>query len=179
MKLVKGLILMFMAVSLVNCGGDDDGGSSFDLSATNFVGTYSLVDIESNSERIIIDNGTTTVLSSETSELNDDVTVTSQVVFNSDGTYSFTGTYVIDYELTDSSGEGEEFSETVITNDSGTYTLDVVNEQIYLFIDGDISADPADIITFTEDRMVLYNTETDVDGQITETFEVTLEFERD
>lgn len=178
MKLVKSLILMFMAVSLVNCGSDDDGGSSFDLSAANFVGTYSLVGVESSSERTITDNGNTTVLSSETTELNDDVTVTTEVVFNSNGTYFSTGTHVLDIETSDSSGESENFSETVITNDSGTYTLDIVNEQIFLFVDGDVSDDPADIIRFTEDRLVLYNTETDVDGQITETFEVTLEFER-
>ena len=177
MKLLKVITLLFISISLVNCGDDDKPKESFDLSAENFTGTYSLVSVAESTERTVTDGGNTTTLSSTSSEINEDITITSQVVFNSDGTYVFSGIYTETSSTTGSDGETDEVSNSIVTDDEGDYELNVANNTVTLTSD-DGEVETYDITTFTADRLVLYQNETEPEGQIEETFESTIEYER-
>ena len=175
MKLVKGLILIFIAVSLVNCGSDD-GGSSFDLSEDNLVGSYAAESIESDSARSLIEaDGTLTPINTTSSEADN---IILRLTFSSNGTFTIAGAYENTVTTSSSTGSDTE-TDDVIVSDSGTYTLDVENETITLVSDD--FGGVYNIDRFTEDELfvsVTIEEENSVDNTTTIT-ESTFEFERD
>lgn len=164
MKILKSiLILTLFSVALTSCSSDDDGGSSFELTAANFAGNYSLNFYEDTEIETRTINGGTIVT---TIESVGDTFTNSVLTLNADGTYVDKSSYRIT-ETTTLTGNPTT-TETFIVSETttGTYTLDTVNKTVTF--DGDIF----NITRFRETELRLTISDTEIFNDIvTETEE--------
>ena len=151
MKLLKSFLILFIAISITSCSSDDD--NSFELVATNLVGSYNLTAYKSvETEIATASNGNESTLSTTTKTGGSFKVV---VALNANGTYSIDGNFI----LTPNKGE----QDVVIIASSGNYTLNATAKTITLTVSEDEAfiGGTFDIKSFNEDKMVLKQT---VDG---------------
>lgn len=120
MKPTKLLMLFVLAIAVLSCSGDDDGGDDpFVLNLTNLAGTYALNFFNVNLQQTIEFQGIP--ITSTTDIVGDTFQV--ELVLNENGNYSIEGEYRITATTT-VAGESETVSEIVTVDDSGTFVLD-------------------------------------------------------
>lgn len=147
MKLLKSLLVLFIAVSITSCSSNED--NSFELVSTNLVGTYKLTAYKSvETETATSSTGTETKLS-ETTKIGGSFTV--DVTLNTDKTYSIDGNFIV------TSNNGDNEQAVVILASNGTYNLNEVSKTITLtaLTDGALVDGKFDIKTFNENKIVL------------------------
>lgn len=157
MKLLKSLLVLFVAVSIISCSSDDDS-VQYTLNNANLSGTHSLTMLNTSDTETTNINGLDVVTEFTT------VGETFQVivVFDEDGTYVINGEYLVNYVTRVAGQIVDEGSEIiVITNETGDYTTN--NALMEIELDGETY----DVTLFNanELRMVSEDiyTENDVD----------------
>jgi hypothetical protein len=166
MKLLKSFLILFIAISITSCSSDDD--NSFELTATNLVGSYNLTIYKSVETEIATSSTGNESTLSTTTKIGSTFNVV--VELNANGTYSIDGNFIL------TPNEGEQ--NVVIIASSGNYSLNATDEKITLtasedeaFVGGEFG-----IASFTEDKMKLKQT---IDGigdvRIDSITEITLE----
>jgi len=135
---------MFMAVSLVNCGSDDEGEPSFDLTQANLVGTYRMTSFEGDRETTV----TTSDVETNVGQTSEADTIELEITINSNGTFSVdsdTDSYRLGTTV-----DGSDTVYDIITVTGGSYTLNTTNSTLTLsstngVIDGVYSIDEFDM----------------------------------
>ncbi|QVY64649.1 hypothetical protein [Polaribacter sp. Q13] len=166
MKLLKSILVLFIAISITSCSSDDD--NSLELVATNLVGSYNLTAYKSvETEIATASNGNESTLSTTTKTGS---TFKVVVELKADGTYSIDGNFI----LTPNKGE----QNVEIITSSGNYSLNATDKKITLIAseDGSFVGGSFDIKSFNEDKMVLKQTvEGTGDVRIDSITDITLE----
>lgn len=173
MKLFKYALALFISISIVSCGSDDDS-PSYELSTANIAGTHEMIAYESDSSTATIFNGSPTVLESKTIE---GETFTSATLAFSTSSYTLTGSYVQKTE-TVTTEETTNESAVKILNESGTFSLDTDDKTITF--NGEELNGKYDVDTFTSSKLVisqLGDEKIDAEG-FTITTNTTITFER-
>ncbi|WP_166385917.1 hypothetical protein [Polaribacter sp. 11A2H] len=167
MKLLKSFLILFIAISITSCSSDDDN-NSFELVATNLVGSYNLTAYKSvETEIATASNGNESTLSTTTKTGSSFKVV---VELKANGTYSIDGNFI----LTPNNGE----QNVEIIASSGNYSLNATDKKITLIAseDGAFVGGSFDIKSFNEDKMVLKQTvEGTGDVRIDSITDITLE----
>jgi len=131
MKFLKPLAILFIAVSIISCGSDDDSTPSVELSSATISGSYSLTELVGEEEVSV-------TLNSSGAEVEETLTTsvgsslaTVTIALAADNTFEITGSYVLTEEVT-VDGDMEDALEGVIIllDDSGEYTLDTDEDTI-------------------------------------------------
>ena len=131
MKLLKSLIVLFVAVSIISCSSDDDS-TQYTLNNANLSGTHSITLINSSETETTNINGLDVVTVFTT--VGDTFQVI--VVFSEDGTYVINGEYRVNYVTTVAGQIVDEGSEIIdITNQTGDYTTN--NALMEIELDGE------------------------------------------
>lgn len=173
MKNLKFILLFAISIAMLSCGDDDDGSSSSDLTIDNIAGTYNLTFLESTFVEVeqINAGGTATTTTEEVGDTFQD----SNIVLNSNGTYTTDFQYrvVITTTSTQDDAETTEETEILTESDSGTYTIDEENETI-TFDNESI----ANITRFNGEDLRLEFNDVFVENDFTETITTELRFER-
>ncbi len=157
MKLLKSLIVLFVAVSIISCSSDDDS-TQYTLNNANLSGTHSITLINSSETETTNINGLDVVTVFTT--VGDTFQVI--VVFSEDGTYVINGEYRVNYVTTVAGTVVDEGFEIIdITNETGDYTTNNALREI------ELDGETYDVTLFNanELRMVSEDiyTENDVD----------------
>jgi len=173
MKKLKFILLFALSIAMLSCGDDDDGGSNEpELTAAELAGTYNLTFLESTTEieETLSTGSTVTTTIEEVGDTFDD----SNVVFNSNGTFTTDFQYRITRTTTSTIEDFETTEETEIESgsSSGAFSVNEANETVT------IAGSIYDIIRFTNSELRIELNETSVENDITETFTEELRFER-
>ena len=151
MKPTKLIILFLLAVSVLSCSNDDDGGDEpFVLNLTNLAGTYALnffnVDLQQTIEFQGIPITSTTEIVGDTFQV--------ELILNENGTYAIEGEYRITATTT-VAGETETVSEIVTVDDSGNFVLDNDLETLTINSTNPLLNDVYQISLFNETQLNL------------------------
>ena len=154
MKLLKSILVLFIAISITSCSSDDD--NFLELSEINIASSYNLTAYKS------VEKESATSQSGVTSELSKTTivggTFTNAIVaFNANGTYSINGNFVLGYNTTPTPKDGQRDSEAISLSSNGTYKLDPISKTITItettglgYINGSF-----DIKSFNQNSLVL------------------------
>ena len=137
MKLLKSLLVLFIAVSIASCSSNNDE-VSFTLSNANIAGTYNISSLNIISKITTVTDvaGIPVTLDIASSKSEGD-TFQVDFVINENGTYTSSGEYRLVTTISPITGETTTNSEIIKFNDSGSYVLNTTNETIVLTSDTD------------------------------------------
>ena len=176
MKLLKKFVWLLASVALVSCGSDDDNNTpSFELTSETIQGEFTMNDyfINTTTNTIVSEVDVEVIVEETDSNLEN-------VVLNlSGGSYTTSGFIRRDIET---GGELTTDDETILADNSGTYTLDVEEETI-TFTSDDITADFVligmySIESISTSKLEIEKSETTVDGDATTINTESFSFER-
>ncbi|MFD1062203.1 hypothetical protein ACFQ1Q_03015 [Winogradskyella litorisediminis] len=126
MKSIKILILAVLALTLNSCGDDDSPG--VELTSENLAGTYDITFLRSSYEETVTASNGTTFVSESGTTVGD--TFTDAIwQFNTNGTYSVSGSYRVT-ETTTSNGQTETDTYIDFLDDSGSFILNNMDRTI-------------------------------------------------
>lgn len=148
MKSTKLLLIFILSFSILSCNknSDDDGGTSFLLSAENLAGTHALTFLDIDIEETTEINGipvmsTITIIGS---------TFQVEMIFQENGTYSIEGQYLQTTTVT-VAGQTETDTEIIVLDEGGTYSLDANEQTIFLSgSGGELEAGTFEVTVFNE-----------------------------
>ena len=172
MKIFK---LCMIALSLFVLSCDTDDAIPFDLNTENLSGIYEITALSSTDVESFTTGGETTTDTYISTGSDFNTTWT----FSNNNTFTLTGTYT----ATESGEEdGEAYNDTYqeTLNESGTYLLNVVNQTITLnFVDDeDDEAQVFEIVSFSEENVSLFYSESQVTSDFSSEFSVELDLAR-
>ncbi len=128
MKLLKSLLVLLVAVSIVSCSSDDDS-PQFVLNNANLSGTHSITYFTTSDTETTNVNGLDVV--SEFTTVGDTFQIT--VIFNENGAYIIDGEYRNNYTVTVAGQIIDEGFEIIdVTNETGNYTTNDSTMEISL-----------------------------------------------
>lgn len=121
MKLLKSILILFIAISITSCGDDSSSEPAFILSNANIAGTYNIssfnVNVDLSTE---VTPGVNATFS--TIKIIGDIFQV-DFILNTSGSYSVSGQYSVTTTTNVVGGSTTENSSIVNFNDSGTFTI--------------------------------------------------------
>lgn len=118
MKLVKYLLVLFLAFNMLSCSNSDNE-PIFVLSKANLIGTYGM-------ESMILNTKTTTEVSGFPVVVNSNSVGSLfqiNLIFNSDDTYSIKGEYAVKTTITSVGSSPIVNEEIIVIDEAGTYAV--------------------------------------------------------
>lgn len=181
MKILKPIFLFVVLITALACNKDDDNNPEppYELTRTNFVGSYSMNFLEFKSvETITFTNGST---STSTTTLKGTLFQNVNAVFNADGTFSVSGYYTT--VQTTINPDGSTQTDDPVIHDaaaemgSGTYTLNPSSKKLTITPS---EGEPTvfDITVYTPTEMQIFSETTYTEGNSTVVITQDLRFSR-
>ena len=180
MKLLKFIFFLSFIVLFTNCSDDNAYATPFILSNENIVGTYNIseLNIETKVTSATDVAGVLIPFTVATSISNGDI-FQFAFVLNSDGTFSASGQFVIETEVTPATGDVVTNQEILNNINSGTYTLNSENAKItFVSSTGDFLKGTYNILTFNETVLSLNQEIEEVVDTITTEINTSISFIR-
>ena len=181
MKLLKFIFFSSFIMLFTNCSDDNAYATPFILSNENIVGTYNISELNIKTKATSTTDvaGVLIPFTVATSISNGDV-FQFAFVLNSDGTFSASGQFVIETEVTPVSGDVVTNQEIVNNTNSGTYTLNSENAKItFVSSTGDFLKGTYNILTFNETVLSLNQEIEEVVDTITTEINTSISFIRE
>ncbi|MCL7761965.1 hypothetical protein MPF19_00960 [Polaribacter sp. Z014] len=124
MKLLKSILVLFIAISITSCSSDDD--NSLELTSENLAGTFKITSYKSVETETAKNTAGTVIGSSTTTKNRSSSTIV--VTLNSNNTYSIEGILVLDSKT----GNDKNDDEINDLNDTkGTYAFSNVEPKTF------------------------------------------------
>ena len=180
MKLFKFIFFSSFLMLIISCNDDNVDTNPFILSNENIVGTYNIneLNIEKKVTSATDVSGVLIPFTVATSTSNGDVFQFS-FVLNSDGTFSASGPFVIETEVTPASGDVVTSQEIVNKTNSGTFTLNSEDAKItFVSSIGDFLEGTYTILLFNETTLSLNQEVEETSGAITNEINTSISFIR-
>ena len=176
MKILKFIFFLSFILLITSCSDDNADTTPFILSNENIIGTYNIseLNIETKVTSTTDVSGVSIPFTVATSTSNGDVFQFS-FVLNSDGTFSASGQFVIETEVTPATGDVVRTQEIKNYTNSGTFTLNSENAKITFFSSiGDFLEGTYTILLFNETTLSLNQEVEESSGAITNEINRTL-----
>ena len=180
MKLLKFIFFLSFIVLFTNCSDDNAYATPFILSNENIVGTYNIseLNIETKVTSTTDVAGVLIPFTVATSTSNGDIFQFS-FVLNSDGTFSASGQFVLETEVTPATGDVVTNQEILNNINSGTYTLNSENAKItFVSSTGDFLEGTYNILIFNKTTLSLNQEIEELSGAITNEINTSISFIR-
>ena len=180
MKLLKFIFFLSFIVLFTNCSDDNAYATPFILSNENIVGTYNIseLNIETKVTSTTDVAGVLIPFTVATSTSNGDIFQFS-FVLNSDGTFSASGQFVLETEVTPATGDVVTNQEILNNTNSGTYTLNSENAKItFVSSTGDFLEGTYNILIFNKTTLSLNQEIEELSGAITNEINTSISFIR-
>jgi hypothetical protein len=180
MKLLKFIFFSSFLLLIISCNDDNVDTTPFVLSNENIVGTYNIneLNIEKKVTSATNVSGVLIPFTVATSTSNGDIFQFS-FVLNSDGTFSASGQFVIETEVTPASGEVITSQEIVNKTNAGTFTLNSEDAKItFVSSIGDFLEGTYTILLFNETTLSLNQEVEESSGAITNEINTSIGFIR-
>jgi hypothetical protein len=180
MKLLKFIFFSSFIVLFNNCSDDNADATPFILSNENIVGTYNIseLNIETKVTSTTDVAGVLIPFTVATSTSNGDIFQFS-FVLNSDGTFSASGQFVLETEVTPATGDVVTNQEILNNINSGTYTLNSENAKItFVSSTGDFLEGTYNILIFNKTTLSLNQEIEELSGAITNEINTSISFIR-
>jgi hypothetical protein len=180
MKLLKFIFFSSFIVLFTNCSDDNAYATPFILSNENIVGTYNIseLNIETKVTSTTDVAGVLIPFTVATSTSNGDIFQFS-FVLNSDGTFSASGQFVLETEVTPATGDVVTNQEILNNINSGTYTLNSENAKItFVSSTGDFLEGTYNILIFNKTTLSLNQEIEELSGAITNEINTSISFIR-
>ena len=181
MKLLKFIFFLSFIVLFTNCSDDNAYATPFILSNENIVGTYNISELNINTKVTSTTDvsGVSIPFTVATSTINGDIFQFS-FVLNSDGTFSASGQFVIEIEITPALGDVVTSQEIVNNTNSGTFTLNSEDAKItFISSEGDFLKGTYNILLFNETTFSLNQEIEQLSGAITNEINTSISFIRE
>jgi hypothetical protein len=180
MKLLKFIFFSSFIVLFANCSDDNAYATPFILSNENIVGTYNIseLNIETKVTSTTDVAGVLIPFTVATSTSNGDI-FQFAFVLNSDGTFSASGQFVLETEVTPATGDVVTNQEILNNINSGTYTLNSENAKItFVSSAGDFLEGTYNILIFNKTTLSLNQEIEELSGAITNEINTSISFIR-
>ena len=180
MKLLKFIFFLSFIVLFNNCSDDNADATPFILSNENIVGTYNIseLNIETKVTSTTDVAGVLIPFTVATSTSNGDI-FQFAFVLNSDGTFSASGQFVLETEVTPATGDVVTNQEILNNINSGTYTLNSENAKItFVSSTGDFLEGTYNILIFNKTTLSLNQEIEELSGAITNEINTSISFIR-
>jgi hypothetical protein len=180
MKLLKFIFFLSFIVLFTNCSDDNAYATPFILSNENIVGTYNIseLNIETKVTSTTDVAGVLIPFTVATSTSNGDI-FQFAFVLNSDGTFSASGQFVLETEVTPATGDVVTNQEILNNINSGTYTLNSENAKItFVSSTGDFLEGTYNILIFNKTTLSLNQEIEELSGAITNEINTSISFIR-
>ena len=180
MKLLKFIFFSSFIVLFTNCSDDNAYATPFILSNENIVGTYNIseLNIKTKVTSTTDVSGVSIPFTVATSTINGDIFQFS-FVLNSDGTFSASGQFVLETEVTPATGDVVTNQEILNNINSGTYTLNSENAKItFVSSTGDFLEGTYNILIFNKTTLSLNQEIEELSGAITNEINTSISFIR-
>tara|TARA_B110001452_G_scaffold19453_1_gene15675 strand:- start:3 stop:545 length:543 start_codon:yes stop_codon:yes gene_type:complete len=180
MKLLKFIFFLSFIVLFTNCSDDNAYTTPFILSNENIVGTYNIseLNIETKVTSTTDVAGVLIPFTVATSTSNGDI-FQFAFVLNSDGTFSASGQFVLETEVTPATGDVVTNQEILNNINSGTYTLNSENAKItFVSSTGDFLEGTYNILIFNKTTLSLNQEIEELSGAITNEINTSISFIR-
>jgi hypothetical protein len=180
MKLLKFIFFSSFIVLFTNCSDDNADATPFILSNENIVGTYNIseLNIETKVTSTTDVAGVLIPFTVATSTSNGDIFQFS-FVLNSDGTFSASGQFVLETEVTPATGDVVTNQEILNNINSGAYTLNSENAKItFVSSTGDFLEGTYNILIFNKTTLSLNQEIEELSGAITNEINTSISFIR-
>jgi len=180
MKLLKFIFFLSFIVLFANCSDDNAYATPFILSNENIVGTYNIseLNIETKVTSTTDVAGVLIPFTVATSTSNGDI-FQFAFVLNSDGTFSASGQFVLETEVTPATGDVVTNQEILNNINSGTYTLNSENAKItFVSSTGDFLEGTYNILIFNKTTLSLNQEIEELSGAITNEINTSISFIR-
>lgn len=153
MKLIKYILILFIATTFTNCGSNDSE-PTLTLSTANIAGTYNISNL--NTEAVLTTEVTPGVpVTISTIKIKGD-TFQIDFVLNASGSYSASGQYRIETTVIPVSGSQTVTASIVNFSDSGTFNVNTTNSTItFTSSKGDFLSGTFKVVTFNESTFTL------------------------
>ena len=181
MKLLKFIFFSSFIMLFTNCSDDNADATPFILSNENIAGIYNIseLNIETKVTSTTDVAGVLIPFTVATSTSNGDIFQFS-FVLNSDGTFSASGQFVLETEVTPATGDVVTNQEILNNINSGTYTLNSENAKItFVSSTGDFLKGTYNILTFNETVLSLNQEIEEVVDTITTEINTSISFIRE
>jgi hypothetical protein len=180
MKLLKFIFFSSFIVLFTNCSDDNAYATPFILSNENIVGTYNIseLNIETKVTSATDVAGVLIPFTVATSISNGDI-FQFAFVLNSDGTFSASGQFVLETEVTPATGDVVTNQEILNNINSGAYTLNSENAKItFVSSTGDFLEGTYNILIFNKTTLSLNQEIEELSGAITNEINTSISFIR-
>ena len=180
MKILKFIFFLSFILLITSCSADNADTTPFILSNENIIGTYNISEfnIETKVTSSTDVSGVSIPFTVATSTSNGDIFQFS-FVLNSDGTFSASGQFVIETEVTPATGDVITTQEIKNYTNSGTFTLNSENAKITFFSSmGDFLEGTYTILLFNETTLSLNQEAEESSGAITNEINRSISFIR-
>ena len=180
MKLLKFIFFSSFLLLIISCNDDNADTTPFILSNENIVGTYNIseLNIDTKVTSTTDVSGVSIPFTVATSTINGDIFQFS-FVLNSDGTFSASGQFVIEIEITPALGDVVTSQEIVNNTNSGTFTLNSEDAKItFISSEGDFLKGTYNILLFNETTLSLNQEVEESSGDITNEINTSISFIR-
>ena len=180
MKLLKFIFFSSFILLIISCNDDNAYTTPFILSNENIVGTYNIseLNIETKVTSTTDVAGVLIPFTVATSTSNGDI-FQFAFVLNSDGTFSASGQFVLETEVTPATGDVVTNQEILNNINSGTYTLNSENAKItFVSSTGDFLEGTYNILIFNKTTLSLNQEIEELSGAITNEINTSISFIR-
>lgn len=150
MKIFKLFFIAIAVIGFTACSSDDDN-NTVELTNANLAGTYDVVFLEGSEVETDASSGVVV----RTIQITADTFTNAIFIFNTDGTYSSSGDYRINFTITVTNVGTETESEIDSFDEAGNYSTNDTNRTIT--IDGQVS----DVTLFDGTNLYITFEETD------------------
>ena len=181
MKILKFIFFLSFILLITSCSDDNADTTPFILSNENIIGTYNIseLNIETKVTSTTDVAGVLIPFTVATSISNGDI-FQFAFVLNSDGTFSASGQFVIETEVTPATGDVVTNEEILNNTNSGTYTLNSENAKItFVSSIGDFLEGTYNILLFNETTLSLNQEIEQLSGAITNEINTSISFIRE
>ena len=180
MKILKFIFFLSFILLITSCSDDNADTTPFILSNENIIGTYNIseLNIETKVTSTTDVAGVLIPFTVATSISNGDI-FQFAFVLNSDGTFSASGQFVIETEVTPATGDVVTNQEILNNINSGTYTLNSENAKItFVSSTGDFLEGTYNILIFNKTTLSLNQEIEELSGAITNEINTSISFIR-
>lgn len=175
MKLLKFILVLFIAASITSCGDNNSDEPSFILTNDNLAGTYIINSFSAQAKVTSLVSGLPITVNSSSTGDSFQVNIT----FDVDGSYTVEGLYRVVTILTTTGSKPFTSIEILETDDSGTYEIDSINGTItFTSSKGDLLKGTLNIVTFNETTINLTQEAEETDGDTTTSINANFSFIR-